>query len=162
MMNQRNEQKIIFLILFSLALAPSVPGAIARARGQEPATTEGQPLAANVERVIRAMESLGSPLPDETLVALARAGGERDVRRLQERLDPHVLLTVTINPEERVKVGRGTAPAVLQQGGYTPVLVKVVNEAATTKTLRIGSPQSGTVTAGAADLSMVRQDQRHP
>ena len=37
----------------------------------------------------------------------------------------------------------------------------MVNEAATTKTLRISSPQSGLVTAGAADLSMTRQDQRH-
>ena len=67
----------------------------------------------------------------------------------------------TINPEERVKVARGPAAAVLQQGGYTPVLVKVINEAATTKPLRITSPQSGPVTAGAADLSMARQDQRH-
>ncbi len=71
-----------------------------------------------------------------------------------------MLLTVTINPEERVKVGRGPARAVLQQGGYTPVLIKVVNEAATTKALRVTSPQSGLVVAGAAGLSMARQDQR--
>ena len=75
-------------------------------------------------------------------------------------LDPLVLLAVTINPEERVKVARGPAAAVLQQGGYTPVLVKVINEAATTKPLRITSPQSGLVVAGVADLSMKRQDQR--
>src|SRR5262249_46190329 len=79
---------------------------------------------------------------------------------LQRVLDRHVLLVATINPEERVKVGRGPAPAVLQQGGYSHVLVKVVNEAATTKRLRITSPQSGPVTAGAAALSMARQDQR--
>jgi len=71
-----------------------------------------------------------------------------------------VLLALTINPEERVKVGRGPAVAVLQQGGYTPVLVKVINEAAITKPRRIASPHSGLVVAGAADLSMMRQDQR--
>ena len=72
-----------------------------------------------------------------------------------------MLLVVGINPEERVKVDRGPAPATLQQGGYTPVLVKVINEAGATKPLRITSPQSGPIVAGAADLSMARQDQRH-
>ncbi len=72
-----------------------------------------------------------------------------------------MLFVVTINPEERVKVGRGPAAAVLQQAGYTPVVVKIINEAATTKPLRVTSPQSGPIAAGAADLSMARQDQRH-
>src|SRR5262249_37634240 len=71
-----------------------------------------------------------------------------------------VLLAVTINPEERVKVARGPARAVLQQGGYMPVLVKGINEAATTKPLRLNSPQSGILGPGAADLSLRRQDQR--
>ena len=132
------------------------------ARAQPPAVeeVEGQPLAANVERVAQAMETLGSPIPDELAASLTRAVAERDAAALQRRLDPRVLLTVTINPEERVKVGRGPARAVLQQCGYTPVLIKVVNEAATTKALRITSPQSGIIVAGAADLSMKRQDQR--
>ena len=56
-------------ILISHALALSVRGAIAR--GQEPATSDGQPLAANVERLVRAMESLGAPLPDEPVPELA-------------------------------------------------------------------------------------------
>jgi hypothetical protein len=127
----------------------------------ETVPAEGQPLAANVERVVRALESLGAPLPVDTADALARARAARDAGTLQRRLDAHVLLIVTINPEERVKVGRGPAAAVLQQGGYAPVLVKVINEAATAKALHITSPQSGPVTAGAADLSLARQDQRH-
>jgi hypothetical protein len=122
---------------------------------------EAQPLAANTERVVRALESLGAPLPVDTVEALSRARAVLDAGALQRRLDAHVLLIVTINPEERVKVGRGPAAAVLQQGGYTPALVKVINEAATVKALRITSPQSGPVTAGAADLSLARQDQRH-
>ena len=93
--------------------------------------------------MVRALESLGAPLPAETAAALAKAGGQRDARGSSDRLDPHVLLAVTINPEERVKVGRGPAPAVLQQAGYTPVLVKVINEAATTKPLRDQQPAVG-------------------
>src|SRR5262245_24341582 len=122
---------------------------------------EGQPLAANVGRVVRAMEYLGAPFTERTVFALGRAGTARDAEAIQRQLDAHVLLVITINPEERVKVGRGPVAAALQQGGFTPVLVKVINEAATTKPLRISSPQSGPVTAGAADLSMKRQDQRH-
>src|SRR5262245_232200 len=121
---------------------------------------ERQPLASNVERVVQALESLGAPLSSELAEALSRAGADRDASALQRLLDPHVLLAVTINPEERVKVGRGPAQAILQQEGYTPVLIKVVNEAATTKPLRITSPQSGIVVAGMAELSMRRQDQR--
>ena len=83
------------------------------------------------------------------MAALAKAGAKRDAPDcLQICLEKHVLLAVTINPEERVKVARGPAPALLQQAGYTPVLVKVVNQAATTKSLRVSSPQSGPVTAG--------------
>jgi hypothetical protein len=134
---------------------------VARAQVPAPIPVEGQPLAENVRRVAGALESLGTPLPAETAGVLTEAADARDAAALQERLDPHVLLVVTINPEERVKVARGPAPAVLQQGGYTPVLIKVINEAATTKALRISSPQSGPVTAGAADLSLRRQDQTH-
>jgi hypothetical protein len=144
-----------------LGLGPLASGGAARAQFPEVADVEGQPLAANVERVGRALESLGAPWPGELAAALARAGAARDASAQQRLLDPHVLLVVTVNPEERVKVGRGPAPAALQQGGYTPALVKVINEAATTKPLRITSPQSGPVVAGAADLSMKRQDQRH-
>jgi hypothetical protein len=56
-----------------------------------------------------------------------------------------VLLAVGINPEGRVRVARGPGPAALQQAGFLPVLVKVVNEAGVTKPLKIASPQAGPV-----------------
>ena len=127
------------LLLTSLACS-----SVVRAQGLEAVPVEGQPLAANIERVVRALESLGAPLPSGDARRALRSAALRETSAaLQRELDPHVLLVVTINPEERVKVGRGPAAAVLQQGGYTPVLVKVINEAATTKALRITSPQSG-------------------
>src|SRR5262245_15221205 len=116
----------ISLRLFSVALGfgPLVSPDFATAQAPERARVEGQPLAANVERVVRALDMVGTPLPGDLTAALAKAGASRDAIAQQELLDPHVLLVVTINPEERVKVGRGPALAVLQQGSYTPVLVK--------------------------------------
>ena len=67
---------------------------------------EGQPLAANVKRIIEALQFLGSPLPADEIEKLNAAGKERDAKRLQQLLDPRVLLLAHINPESRVKVRR--------------------------------------------------------
>lgn len=124
-----------------------------------PVAVEGQPLAANVQRVVEALEFLGTPLTTEKQAALAAAGKSRDAAKLQQLLDTEVLFVVNINPEARVKVARGPAPARLQQSGWTPVLVKVVNESGGTQRLRVRSPQAGPVYAGVAKLSMERQKQ---
>lgn len=155
------QQKLHWRAVCFLMVAFVAAPVIARADAVPVIRVEGQPLGANVERAVRAFDSLGAPLPKKTADALAVAVTSRDAVALQKELDPQVLLVITINPEERVKVARGPAPAGLQQGGYTPVLVKVLNEAVTTKGLRISSPQSGPVTAGGARLSMERQDQTH-
>jgi len=126
-----------------------------------PVNVEAQPLAANIERVDQALDSLGAPLPADLRTALKQAGQARDGKRLQELLDSRVLLSVQINPESRVKAMRGPAVAELQQAGYTPVLLKVVNEGGVTGRLRIGSPQSGPVYAGMSELSGNRMQQQH-
>ncbi len=127
-------------ILLSLLMIPSVA---CGQRVEVVSDVEGQPLGQNVLRLLQALEFLGTPLPEEKAAALRDAADQRDARRLQQELDPFVLLSVHINPESRVKVGRGPADAVLQQEGYTPVLVKIVNEAAVKKGLRLSSPQAG-------------------
>ncbi len=121
--------------------------------------TEGQPLAANVERLLQTFSYLGHPLPQKTTTALRQAAKRRDPLRLQKLLDEHVLFVVTLNPEVRVKVARGPASANLQQFGYTPHLVKVLNHSTVTRQLRIDSPQGGAVFAGASDGSLRRQAQ---
>jgi hypothetical protein len=103
---------------------------------------EGQPLAANAKRLLKALEFLGQPLPADQVKAIEKAAEAQDALALQKLLDPHALLFVHINPEERVKVKRGPAAANLQQGGFTPFIIKVHNESTVTKTLRIGSPQA--------------------
>ena len=114
----------------------------------QPVPVEGQPLAANVQRVLQAYEFLGAPLPKDLATSLQQAVEARDATRLQKLLDRHVFLVVTLNPEARVKASRGPAPATLQQGGYVPVLIKVLNDSTVTKRLRILSPQAGPVFAG--------------
>ena len=106
---------------------------------------EGQPLAANVERLLQALDILGAKLPGQTTQDLLAAVKERDAKKLQELLDPHVLALVSLSPEARVKAARGPAEAKLQQGGYTPFIIKVVNDSTVKKTLNITSPQAGKV-----------------
>ncbi|RPH41893.1 MAG: hypothetical protein EHM91_09805, partial [Planctomycetota bacterium] len=79
---------------------------------QDPVEVEGQPLAANVERLQQALDFLGAPLPAETQAALKEA--DRDSKKIQQILDHHALLVMSINPESRVKVARGAGAAVLQ------------------------------------------------
>ena len=116
------------------------------ALSQDPVEVEGQPLAANVERLQQALEFLGAPLPAETQAALKEAG--KDAKKIQQALDRHALVLVSINPESRVKAARGTGEARLQQSGWAPVLVKVVNDSPVKTALRISSPQSGPLMTG--------------
>src|SRR6266487_3808394 len=118
-------------------------------------------LAGNVTRVVEALEFLGAPMHAETAKSLRAAIPAQDAAKLQLLLEPHVLFVVQINPESRVKVRRGPAPALLQQGAYVPALVKVINQSTVTKELHIASPQAGQVYAGMTPLSAQRM-QRQP
>lgn len=123
-------------------------GAIIACGAAEP---ESQPLAANVRRLIEALDFLGAPLPAGMNKSLPA-----DAEGLQQFMDEHALFIVEINPESRVKVRRGPAKAVLQQAAYTPVIVKVLNLSTVTKELCISSPQAGQVYAGMSPLSAKR------
>ena len=141
-------------VLFALgdvvqASSPSVPKQ----------AVAGQPLGANVGRIIQALEFAGSPLPSKLTEALRAAAEERDAIKLQELLDSRVLFVVSLNPEVRVKVARGPAAAILQQAGYTPHIVKVINDSTVTRQLRIMSPQAGPVYAGSSEGILKRQAQ---
>lgn len=120
---------------------------------------EAQPLAANIERLQSALGMLGAPPEQAAAAQLQQAITARDAQALQRLLDPHVLLVVSINPELRVKVARGPAAARIQQYGFTPVLIKVLNEGTVTGALNVHSPQGGNVFDGASDFSLQRQQQ---
>jgi hypothetical protein len=116
-----------------------------------------QPLAANAARLIQGLSLLGAPLDSKSVADLTAAS---DGERIQRLLDGRVAFGVTINPESRVKVQRGPAVVVLQQAGFTPVLVKVINQSSVTKELRIVSPQAGQVYSGMSELSAERMQRK--
>jgi hypothetical protein len=142
----------IALLLF---LLPATAGRAA----PPPVDVPGQPLAANVRRVLEALELLGRPPDPERMHRLEAAIAGEDAGRLQELLDPLTLCMVMINPESRIKVERGPAEPILQQAGFVPFLVKVVNQGGVKSQLRITSPEAGAPYGGVARLSMERQDQ---
>ena len=113
---------------------------------QDPVDVEGQPLAANVDRVAQALDFMGAPLSSETKAAIKAA--DHDAKKIQQLLDPQALLFVSINPESRVKVARGPGTASLQQSGWTPILIKVVNDSPVKGTPHLTSPQSGPLMSG--------------
>ena len=123
------------------------------------AATEGQPLAANIKRVIESLSFIGHPLPKDVSAKLLEAGKRRDSAAFQNILDARVAFVVSLNPEVRVKVQRGPAKPELQQTGFIPFIVKVLNESTVTRQLRIASPQSGPVYSGAALAILKRQAQ---
>lgn len=137
----------------------SLAAAVATAAPVEVVPVDGQPLGANITRVVDALAMLGAPLPPELVTDLRAAVTERDAAALQELIDRHAVFVVSLNPEFRVKVERGPGPAVLQQAAYTPLLVKVINESATASRLNISSPQAGPVYAGPALAILQRQAQ---
>jgi hypothetical protein len=136
-------------------------GALAWSAPIEPVDVEAQPLAANAQRVMDTLEYLGAPLDANTVEKVRGAIESRDAKDLQRALDARVLFLVAIDAESRVKVERGPASAALQQAGYVPALVKIINPAGVRKRLRVDSPQAGPVYAGVAELSMKRQQQEH-
>jgi hypothetical protein len=133
--------------------------AIGRADSPPQVDVASQPLAANVRRALDALDLLGRPLDPDLTRRLGTAIVAEDGRHLQELLDPFALCVVTINPESRIKVTRGLAEAQLQQAGYVPFVVKVVNQGTVKSQLRLTSPQAGAPYGGVARLSMERQDQ---
>ncbi|MDA0284140.1 MAG: CehA/McbA family metallohydrolase [Planctomycetota bacterium] len=120
---------------------------------------EGQPLAANVGRLAEAFEFLGQPLPVSLSDELSAARKKRDAKVIQKLLDPLVVAVVSLNPEVRVKVERGPGAADIQQGGFTPLLIKVVNHSTVASQLRVLSPQGGPVYAGSSEGILLRQAQ---
>jgi hypothetical protein len=156
----KRRPRILLGAVLGLALAWLAPATGARAQKLEPVDVEGQPLAANAGRLLEALQFLGAPLPDKTTAAVQAAAKARDARTIQELLDPHVLVLVMLNPESRVKAARGPAPATLQQGGFVPVLVKVVNDSTVKKPLRLSCPQAGPIYSGGG-AGNVKADKVH-
>ncbi len=109
------------------------------------ADIEPQPFLAAAQRLIDATSFLGTPFSDDEIITLKTAISQNDaeaVQTAQAVLDAHALFHVTITPEQRVKVERGAAKAVLDEAGWRQYLVRVENEAGVTARLAVSSPQA--------------------
>jgi len=118
------------------------------AEGKWPMVTrvEPQPLVASVQRLIQALEFVGSPLSPETRAAVEAASRLESAadctEALQKILDPYCVVAVQINPESRVSVVEGPVRKELVQQGWRTFLVKVHNEAGVTAPLVPESPNT--------------------
>ena len=126
-------------LLFTVALSAQVLPVVSN--------VEHQPLAAQVLRLIEALDVVGEPLPateGAELRKLAEATSNKPaaVAQIQKILDRHCLVGVNINPESRVKAQEGPAKPELVEQGWRQFLVKVVNESGTTAALRAVSPNA--------------------
>ncbi|MBV8820708.1 MAG: hypothetical protein JO022_20270, partial [Acidobacteriaceae bacterium] len=109
---------------------------------------EHQPFAAQVSRLLEALDVLNDPLPAAETAELKRLAasnnnGSNAAQRMQQILDRHCLAGVNINPESRVKVQEGPAKAELIQQGWRTFFVKVQNEAGITPVLAVESRNAG-------------------
>ncbi len=109
---------------------------------------EFQPFAAQVARVVQALEIIGEPLPRPDAEALQKliatpGGGKAQVEAMQKILDRHALAGIEINPESRVKVQQGQAAPRLMEQGWRAFLLKVANQAGITAVLAVESPNAG-------------------
>lgn len=110
---------------------------------------ELQPLAAQVKRVIDALDYLGAPLSASERQALEAAMANSDSaassEAIQRILDPYCLVGLNINPEMRVKAAQGPAQPEILADGWRTFLIKVQNDAGATAELRVVSPQAQSV-----------------
>ena len=72
---------------------------------------EFQPVASATQRLVEALDYLGSPLSEDDLSAINTAlisdDHQQAIADIQKVLDPYCLVGVNINPESRVKVKEG-------------------------------------------------------
>ena len=109
------------------------------------AEIEPQPFLAATERLMDVATYLGTPFSVEERIELIAAITQSDaasVLKAKAILDAHALFHVTITPEQRVKVERGAAKAILDEAGWRQYLVRVENEAGVTARLAVSSPQA--------------------
>ncbi len=122
------------------------------------AFTETQPLLAQVRRLTDAMAHLGEPFSDAELRDLRAAEDLADAPKVQEAIERvlagRCLAEVRINPESRVSIARGGAPARLVEQGWRAFIVKVRNEAGVTGRLTVESPQAKPVYRSSTNTAM--------
>jgi hypothetical protein len=107
---------------------------------------EAQPLVAQARRLDEALEALGHPFPPATKAALRSAAAEPDDRRaaalVHQTLEPYCLASLRVERDGTLTASAGPARRTLSEQGWRLFLVKVINVAGSTGTLRVNSPNA--------------------
>jgi hypothetical protein len=105
-----------------------------------------QPFFAQVQRVVEALDTLGSPLKpadrDAISKLLSNPNSKTAVADITHILEPYVILNVVVNPESRVSVVKNHSTPRLVQHGWKVFLIRVENLAEATGKLRCVSEQA--------------------
>lgn len=114
-----------------------------------------QPLTASIQRLIEAMDFVGSPLPASVVTELQSLSKVDDAatvtRRIQELLDPLCLAGISVTESGPPLVRPGTAPRQLLEQGWRTFLIKVVNKPGITRRLLVESPNAQPLPHSPAD-----------
>jgi hypothetical protein len=107
---------------------------------------ERQPLVAQVNRLIEALDFLGVPLraADRTAfdAALNDMDGAKSMEAIQNVLDPYCLVGVELASDKEISAVAGPVKPELTEQGWTQFLVKVHNPQGLTGDLRAASPNA--------------------
>jgi hypothetical protein len=114
--------------LLALAAVPAAAADLPRIH-----KVELQPLAAQVQRLVQALDFIGAPLPDADKEALRAASESKNEAKgadaIQAVLDKHCLAGVRITRPDRLDVRAGPVGPELAEQGWRVFLVKVDNAA---------------------------------
>lgn len=134
----------LIALLFASLGSAAIPANAGEGKWPNVTKVEQQPLVSATERLVQALEFVGSPLSPEDRKALDDASklpkAADCTEAIQKVLDKLCIAGVSINPESRVSVVEGPAKRELVQQGWRTFLVKVHNEAGVTAPLVPESP----------------------
>jgi hypothetical protein len=106
-----------------------------------------EPFRDHCRRLLKTLDAAKVPLPVETVRGVQKLLDKKPdhpdaaIRAVQELVDPHCLLAVSINPESRVKAARGPAVLKLFRNQETVALIKIHNDGGITHRLRLRGPE---------------------
>ncbi len=116
---------------------------------------EAQPLLAATQRLVQALDHIGSPIDKKVRADLKSLSTLKDSKaltsRVQEILDPLCLLTLEVSEGRAPHVYKSPEVPVLHEQGWKTFLVKVVNPTGRTGEVLIESPNSKPVPNAKAD-----------
>ena len=144
---------VLLLLASSSSLAAQTvePPEIQRSQLPVIDRVDAQPLLLLTQRLVEALETLGSPLAAEVKLSLAELKQEPDDAKvtvsIQRILDPLCIAAVEIKDDGSVQVVAGRSVKV-EENGWRTLLVKVLNRAGVQSRLRVDSPQARPIPHG--------------